>query len=173
MNINGLGVTDTPTTSPANPDKLKESARQFEALLIGQMLKSVRESGGSWMGGGEDESASAAIGMAEEQLAQTLAAQGGLGLTSMVMQGLAKRCRAIESVIGVVPTFIGGRTSLADVYRRVRFGTIPVCRLRQTSGSHPGVHVFPAIQQGEHQLFHFIEWLATCSRCPCKRRDAI
>jgi Rod binding domain-containing protein len=28
--------------------------------------------------------------MAEEQLAQTLAAQGGLGITSMVMQGLAK-----------------------------------------------------------------------------------
>ena len=90
MNINGLGVADTATSSPANPDKLKESARQFEALLIGQMLKSVRESGGSWMGSGEDESASAAIGMAEEQLAQTLAAQGGLGLTSMVMQGLAK-----------------------------------------------------------------------------------
>ena len=41
------------------------------------------------MGGGEDEAASSAIGMAEEQLAQTLAAQGGLGLTAMVMQGLA------------------------------------------------------------------------------------
>lgn len=90
MNVNGLGARELPAPSSANPDKLKESARQFEALLIGQMLKSVRESGGSWMGSGEDESASAAIGMAEEQLAQTLAAQGGLGLTSMVMKGLEK-----------------------------------------------------------------------------------
>ncbi len=74
---------------PSGSGNLKESAQQFEALLIGQMLKSVRESGGSWMGGGEDEAASSAIGMAEEHLAHTLAAQGGLGLTAMVMQGLA------------------------------------------------------------------------------------
>ena len=45
MNINGLGLTDTATSSSANPDKLRESARQFEALLIGQMLKSVADEG--------------------------------------------------------------------------------------------------------------------------------
>jgi flagellar protein FlgJ len=73
----------------ANTAKLKDSARQFEALMIGQMLKSARESGGSWFGGGEDEASSTATGMAEEQLANTLAASGGLGLTSMVLKGLA------------------------------------------------------------------------------------
>ena len=36
----------------ANALKLKDSARQFEALMIGQMLKSARESGGSWFGRG-------------------------------------------------------------------------------------------------------------------------
>src|SRR5215217_527201 len=70
--------------------KVKESASQFEALLMGQMLRSARESGGSWFGGGEDEAASSAIGMAEEHLAQTLASQGGLGLAAMVMQGVSK-----------------------------------------------------------------------------------
>jgi peptidoglycan hydrolase FlgJ len=70
--------------------KLEESARQFEALLIGQMLRSARESGGSWFGGGEDEASSSAVGMAEEQLAQTLAAQGGLGLSRLITDGLAR-----------------------------------------------------------------------------------
>ena len=80
-----------PADTPAgNKTKLKDSARQFEALIIGQMLKSARESGGSWFGGGEDEASSTATGMAEEQLAQTLAASGGLGLTAMVLQGLEK-----------------------------------------------------------------------------------
>ena len=74
----------------ANALKLKDSARQFEALMIGQMLKSARESGGSWFGGGEDEASATATGMAEEQLANTLAVSGGLGLASMVLKGLGK-----------------------------------------------------------------------------------
>jgi Rod binding domain-containing protein len=69
---------------------LNESARQFEALLIGQMLRSARESGGGWFGGGEDEASSSAVGMAEEQLSQALAAQGGLGLSRMIAEGLAR-----------------------------------------------------------------------------------
>lgn len=85
--LTGLGIqTETPV---ADTKKLKESAQQFESLLIGQMLKSARESGGSWFGGGEDEASSTATGMAEEHLAQTLAAQGGLGLAAMIMKGLA------------------------------------------------------------------------------------
>ena len=92
-------LTDSmPAEAPAgNKMKLKDSARQFEALIIGQMLKSARESGGSWFGGGEDEASSTATGMAEEQLAQTLAASGGLGLTSMVLQGLEKQERDLNA----------------------------------------------------------------------------
>jgi Rod binding domain-containing protein len=85
-------VASIPADVPVvNKGKLKDSARQFEALMIGQMLKSARESGGSWFGGGEDEASSTATGMAEEQLAQTLATSGGLGLTAMVLQGLEKQ----------------------------------------------------------------------------------
>ena len=82
-----IQLVDVPRTDRA---KLKETAQQFEALLIGQMLKSARESGSAWFGGGEDEASSTATGMAEEHLAQTLAAQGGLGITRMVVDGLAK-----------------------------------------------------------------------------------
>jgi flagellar protein FlgJ len=83
------GITPVPAASP-EASKLKDSARQFEALMIGQMLKSARESGGSWFGGGEDEASATATGMAEEQLANTLAASGGLGLARMVLKGLQK-----------------------------------------------------------------------------------
>ena len=75
---------------PRDGAKLEESACQFEALLIGQMLRSARESGGSWFGGGEDEASSSAIGMAEEHLAQTIGAQGGLGLSRLISEGLAQ-----------------------------------------------------------------------------------
>jgi flagellar protein FlgJ len=89
----------------ANTAKLKDSARQFEALMIGQMLKSARESGGSWFGGGEDEASSTATGMAEEQLANTLAASGGLGLTSMVLKGLAKEGQEASKKPALIEVF--------------------------------------------------------------------
>lgn len=66
-----------------------ESARQFEALLIAQMMKSMREAGsGGWLGSGEDKTAESAMELAEEQFSQALAAQGGLGLANMIVQGL-------------------------------------------------------------------------------------
>ena len=73
-----------------DPQKIRESAGQFEALLIGQMLRQVRESGsGGWMGEGEDQAGANMMGLAEEQLAQALASQGGLGLASLVARGLS------------------------------------------------------------------------------------
>jgi peptidoglycan hydrolase FlgJ len=73
-----------------DPAKIKESAKQFEALLIGQMLKSMRDSEGGWMGTGEDESSSSAMEYATESFAQALASRGGLGLATMVAKGFEK-----------------------------------------------------------------------------------
>ncbi len=74
-----------------NNVRLDEAARQFEALLIAQLLKSVREQGGAgWLGGGEDPSASSAMELAEEQFAHSLAAQGGLGLARLIVSGLER-----------------------------------------------------------------------------------
>ena len=71
-----------------DPAKIKDAARQFEALLIGQMLKSMRDSEGGWMGTGDDEAGSSAMEYAQEMFAQSLAASGGLGLASLVAKGL-------------------------------------------------------------------------------------
>ena len=75
-------------TKAASPAKILGAARQFEALLIAQMLKSVKDSEGGWMGTGEDQAGSSAMEYAQEMFAQTLSANGGLGLSGMVVAGL-------------------------------------------------------------------------------------
>jgi Rod binding domain-containing protein len=76
------------SSPPQNPEKVKEASRQFEALLIGQMLKSMKDSQGGWFGAGEDEASSSAMEYAQEMLAQSLAANGGLGIAKLVVAGL-------------------------------------------------------------------------------------
>lgn len=86
----GAARTSSETTGPRDPAKIEDAARQFEALLLGQLLKAAQESsGGSWAGDEEDQSAGSVLQLAGEQLAQALAAQGGLGLARMVSAGLS------------------------------------------------------------------------------------
>jgi Rod binding domain-containing protein len=74
--------------------KAAEAAEQFEALMIGFMLKSGREAGSSsWLGGGDDAAGGSAIGYAEEQLARALSSKGGLGLAKMITAGLEDQSR--------------------------------------------------------------------------------
>lgn len=70
------------------PEKVQKAAKEFEALLIGQMLKSVRESsfGGGW--GTGDQAGDVALEMAEQQMSQLLASNGGLGLARVITKGL-------------------------------------------------------------------------------------
>jgi flagellar protein FlgJ len=68
------------------PANARAAAEQFEALLIGQMLRAVRESGG-WLGA-NDPSGDCATEYAEQQLAAVIAQRGGLGLADMIARGL-------------------------------------------------------------------------------------
>ncbi len=78
-------------SAPADdPAKVRDAARQFEALLVGQMMKSMHDAEGGWLGTGDDESASAAMEYGQEVFAQALASNGGLGLASLVAAGLQK-----------------------------------------------------------------------------------
>ena len=78
------------TAGRDTPQKVQKAAREFEAMLIGQMLKSVRESsfGGGW--GTGDQAGGVTLEMAEQQLSQMLASNGGLGLAQLITKGLAK-----------------------------------------------------------------------------------
>ena len=73
-----------------DPAKIRDAAQQFEALLIGQMMRSVRESGGGWLGSGADPSGDCATEYAEQHFATTLAQQGGLGLADLISKGLRR-----------------------------------------------------------------------------------
>jgi flagellar protein FlgJ len=99
----GLLPSATQTVKPGG--KVHQAAQQFESLLIGEMLKSAREAGGSgWLGAGDDDQ-SGAIGMemAEQQFANMLAANGGLGMAKMVETGL----RASDSSHAASPSAAG------------------------------------------------------------------
>ena len=73
------------------PEAIAKAATAFESLLIGEVLKSAREADGSgWMGTDDEEAGSNLMQLSEQQLSQTLAASGGLGLAKMISAGLAK-----------------------------------------------------------------------------------
>jgi Rod binding domain-containing protein len=82
--INALGKV-RPKDDPA---KIVSAAKQFEALLIGQMMKSMHDADGGWLGTGDDESASSAMEYGQEIFAQSMAQSGGLGLANLIAKGL-------------------------------------------------------------------------------------
>ena len=91
-----MPITSVPTPlpltpgTPDTPEKIRKLATDFEALLIAQMLKSARESGGGITGDSDeqDETNSTVVELGEQQMAQALAASGGLGIAKMVIAGL-------------------------------------------------------------------------------------
>jgi Rod binding domain-containing protein len=76
------------------PEKILGVAKQFEALMIGQILKSARESsGGGWLDSEDDQddqTGSLVMEMAEQGFSQAMAARGGLGIAKMVTANLER-----------------------------------------------------------------------------------
>jgi flagellar protein FlgJ len=89
MNVS-LDTGMLPWSSESDKETLKRTgaAKDFEALLIGQMLKSMRDESSGWLGTGEDESSDSAIGLGEEQLAKALSAGGGFGLAKAIQSNI-------------------------------------------------------------------------------------
>lgn len=76
----------------ASAEAIHAAATEFEALLVGQMLRAMREAGGGgWLGGDEHDAAFSLMEMAEQCFATALAAQGGLGLARLVEQSLSSQ----------------------------------------------------------------------------------
>ena len=85
-----MNISPVNATVPIDAAQLKRvgAAKDFEALLVSQMLRSVREEGSGWLGTGEDQSSDAAFGLGEEQLAKALSGRGGFGLSKLIEAGL-------------------------------------------------------------------------------------
>jgi peptidoglycan hydrolase FlgJ len=81
-----------PTMTQTKPTKIEDAAKQFEALLIGQMLRSVRDAAA------DDNPDADVIGqpmldVADQQFAKLLAHNGGMGLARVVVSGLTKESK--------------------------------------------------------------------------------
>jgi Rod binding domain-containing protein len=71
-------------TPPSNPQtRIEGAAKQFEALMIAQMLRSARENGED-----ADSSSSTMMDVADQQFSQVLSNNGGMGLAKLIVQGL-------------------------------------------------------------------------------------
>ncbi len=100
-----IGAKVTPaltdfTNAALKPTKVEDAARQFESLMIAEMLRPSRESGSAGLGGGglegddtsgePDSESSTMLDLADQQFAQLLAKNGGIGLTQLVISGLKR-----------------------------------------------------------------------------------
>ncbi|MEO8098615.1 MAG: rod-binding protein [Acidobacteriota bacterium] len=65
------------------PKDAGDAARQFEALLLGQMLRTAHTSEES-----EDSTGDTMWDMAAQQFAQVMADNGGMGLAKLIVKGL-------------------------------------------------------------------------------------
>jgi Rod binding domain-containing protein len=86
------------TQAKDDPVKVMDAARQFEALLLSQMMKSMRDTEGGWMGTDEDDASSSAMEYGQEMFAQSMASQGGLGLAKLLAAGLSPETKNPGSV---------------------------------------------------------------------------
>ncbi|HXE11841.1 MAG TPA: hypothetical protein VN633_06965 [Bryobacteraceae bacterium] len=89
------GGVNTAGTQPGKarkdtPESIAKAASQFEALLIGQLLKSAQGEGEGWLGTDSGDAGSTMTEMSEQVLSSTLASKGGLGLAKLVTQGMEK-----------------------------------------------------------------------------------
>ena len=86
----GIALSDGAVPHKADsPEKIKDAATQFEALMIGQLLKAAHEeSGDESLGGDSDPASASAMDFANDYFARAMAAKGGLGLSNMIVAGL-------------------------------------------------------------------------------------
>ena len=90
--VQTLGIRHT--AGKDSPERVRQAATEFEAMFLAQMLKTARKGGGGGLtGDGDDEDDNAnntMIELGEQQFAQALASNGGLGIAKMVVAGLTK-----------------------------------------------------------------------------------
>ena len=68
----------------------KSAAREFEALLIGQLMNSAFSAEQMAIGGEMDSGSQSMLEFGREHLSRVIAEGGGLGLGKMIESGLAK-----------------------------------------------------------------------------------
>jgi Rod binding domain-containing protein len=76
-------ISSALNSAAPKPSKVEGAAKQFEALMITQMLRTARENTED-----KDSSGSTMLDIADQHFAEILANNGGLGLAKLVVKGL-------------------------------------------------------------------------------------
>lgn len=96
LTMGGAASTVAPTARQASsqpkdsPEKILDAARQFEALLMGQLLQGMNDGEGDGWGGEDDAEDSMIGGIGQQQFALALSQHGGLGLAQSIADGLTR-----------------------------------------------------------------------------------
>ncbi len=85
-------------------------ARQFEALLIEEVVKSARAESGGWLGDGADKTSESVAQMGEQFLARALASGGGFGLASQFAPLIQRDLQQAGAIAGSAQTQSAGNT---------------------------------------------------------------
>ena len=83
MTLSSIAAAGAPPSEDPKPTKIEDAPKQFEALLIGQMLKSAREASAD-----EDSTGATMLDVADQQFSKLIANNGGMGLARMIVNGL-------------------------------------------------------------------------------------
>jgi Rod binding domain-containing protein len=97
--INGLISTkplSSGTVDTAQIQKIKSTAQEFEAVLLRQMMREMRSSVFSEAGKGGSNATY--LSMADEQLANNMAAQGGFGFGKAMAQQMIQQVQAAQLI---------------------------------------------------------------------------
>ena len=96
--ISGL-ISAKPLAAPVadteHVKKIKKSAQEFEAVLLRQMLRELRSSS---LSDASKSSNSNYLEMADEQMANNLAAQGGFGFGSAMAKQMLQQVQAAQLI---------------------------------------------------------------------------
>ena len=85
------GMADTPQIQ-----KIKQTAQDFEAVLLRQMMREIRNSAFSESSKGGSNATY--LSLADEQLANTMAAQGGFGFGKAMADQMLKQVQAAKLI---------------------------------------------------------------------------
>ena len=82
------GFASNDLQSKSTPERVAAAAKEFEAVLIEQMLKEARTSSG--LSEEQDQASTTLREIADQQFARLIASQGGLGVTKVLLESLKK-----------------------------------------------------------------------------------
>ena len=101
MELTALQKTG-PRTDMGEVGKVKDTksaAREFEALLIGQLMQSAFSPEQMGLGGEMDSGGQTMLDFGREHLARVIAEGGGLGLGKLIESGLAKDDKGVAALL--------------------------------------------------------------------------